>query len=96
MTEFICPNCGHSGLVFPPTTGGAASLCSTFSGMVNHGDRSLTNGDTWIPLLGRLPLDPRLARALDEGVCPFELAEINAATDEQSSKDEFTIRLSES
>lgn len=29
-------------------------------------------------LLARIPLDPRLTRALDEGKCPFELARFNS------------------
>ncbi|KER22965.1 hypothetical protein T265_14740 [Opisthorchis viverrini] len=66
MSEFVCPACGHTESIFPPTTGGAASLCSSGAGDTNQP-----------PLLGRIPLDPRLARALDEGICPFELAEAN-------------------
>uniref|UniRef100_A0A183AVQ9 Cytosolic Fe-S cluster assembly factor NBP35 n=1 Tax=Echinostoma caproni TaxID=27848 RepID=A0A183AVQ9_9TREM len=78
MTEFICPSCGHSGPVFPPTTGGAASLCSKNPNTTNNENRISTDDNGDLFLLGRLPLDPRLARALDEGLCPFELADSNA------------------
>ncbi|TPP67515.1 Cytosolic Fe-S cluster assembly factor NBP35 [Fasciola gigantica] len=86
MTEFLCPSCGHSAPVFPPTTGGAVSLCSSFPEVVNHGDKPSTGEGSNIPLLGRLPLDPRLARALDEGLCPFELADSNATRSGQSDE----------
>ncbi|KAF7260831.1 hypothetical protein EG68_01368 [Paragonimus skrjabini miyazakii] len=86
MTEFVCPACGHAGPVFPPTTGGAASLCGIGSGASSE-----------LTLLGRLPLDPRLTRALDEGVCPFELAEENEASqalDVELSTTSNTLRTS--
>lgn len=37
--------------IFPPTTGGAERMCS----------------DLNLPLLGKVPLDPRIARSCDEG-----------------------------
>ncbi|CAL8102552.1 unnamed protein product [Calicophoron daubneyi] len=83
MTEFICPCCGQANPVFPPTTGGAASLCVPGP-----------DGDT-PELLGQLPLDPRLTRALDEGLCPFELAEENAITEGQKSETEITLQSSD-
>uniref|UniRef100_A0A2P2HWV2 Cytosolic Fe-S cluster assembly factor NUBP1 homolog n=1 Tax=Hirondellea gigas TaxID=1518452 RepID=A0A2P2HWV2_9CRUS len=51
MTSFVCPKCKHESIVFPSSTGGAASL-------------SLECG---IPVLARLPIDPLIARACDEG-----------------------------
>ncbi|CAH8868881.1 unnamed protein product [Trichobilharzia szidati] len=80
MTEFVCPSCKHSGPVFPPTTGGANSLCTE-----NGDNKSLSSSSSPLDLeiLGRLPLDPRLTRALDEGLCPFELAESNSLMGEQ-------------
>lgn len=37
--------------IFPPTSGGAERMCS----------------DLNLPLLGKVPLDPRIARSCDEG-----------------------------
>jgi len=56
MSMFVCPKCHVSSSVLPPSTGGADKL-------------SL---DTGIPLLGRLPLDPTVGRACDEGANLFE------------------------
>ncbi|XP_041987871.1 cytosolic Fe-S cluster assembly factor NUBP1 homolog [Aricia agestis] len=51
MSVFVCPACNVQSELFPATTGGAAALCS----------------DAGLRLLGRLPLDPRLARCCDSG-----------------------------
>ncbi|CAL1589005.1 unnamed protein product [Knipowitschia caucasica] len=51
MSGFVCPKCKNTSQIFPPTTGGAEGLCSDLS----------------LPLLGRVPLDPRIARSCDEG-----------------------------
>lgn len=56
MTDFACPSCGHNSALFPATSGGAAQLCQ----------------DMGLELLGRVTLDPRVGRALDEGQNPFE------------------------
>ena len=52
MAAFVCPHCESSQAIFAPSTGGAAAL-------------SIATG---VELLGSVPLDPRLARAMDEGV----------------------------
>ncbi|CAH8622724.1 unnamed protein product [Heterobilharzia americana] len=80
MTEFVCPSCKHSSAVFPPTTGGANSLCTK---NYNGGDNTMSSSSD-LEIIGRLPLDPRITRALDEGLCPFELAELNSSVGEQS------------
>ncbi|KAG0707866.1 Cytosolic Fe-S cluster assembly factor nubp1 [Chionoecetes opilio] len=51
MTTFVCPKCKTETAIFPATTGGGTKLAL----------------DTGVPLLGRLPLDPRVAQACDEG-----------------------------
>jgi len=53
MSGFICPKCTKESVIFPPTTGGAEKMCS----------------DLGIPFLGKLPLDPRIGKSCDEGVC---------------------------
>ncbi|XP_063842276.1 cytosolic Fe-S cluster assembly factor nubp1-like isoform X3 [Scylla paramamosain] len=51
MTTFVCPKCKTKTAIFPATTGGGPQLAE----------------DTGVPLLGQLPLDPRVAQACDEG-----------------------------
>ncbi|KAF2368282.1 Flagellum site-determining protein YlxH/ Fe-S cluster assembling factor NBP35 [Trinorchestia longiramus] len=51
MTTFVCPKCQVESVVFPSSTGGAASL----------------SAETGVPVIARLPLDPLIARACDEG-----------------------------
>lgn len=51
MTSFMCPKCKTETAIFPATTGGGSQL----------------SVDTGIPLLGQLPLDPRVAQACDQG-----------------------------
>lgn len=53
MSLFVCPNpvCGTESVIFPASTGGAARMCTNMN----------------VPFLGRLPLDPRIARACDVG-----------------------------
>eukprot|EP00128_Syssomonas_multiformis_P001349 Colp12_sorted_trinity150504_noHs@18531 len=51
MAAFVCPNCKKESEIFPPTSGGAAALCAELT----------------LPFLGRIPLDPRIARCCDEG-----------------------------
>lgn len=55
MTAFVCPKCHTPSNIFPPNTGGAAKMAEEKS----------------IRLLGRLPLDPRVARSCDEGLNPL-------------------------
>ncbi|KAH9496224.1 Cytosolic Fe-S cluster assembly factor nubp1 [Bulinus truncatus] len=51
MGDFVCPKCHKSSVIFPPTTGGAEKMAE------NLGEK----------FLGRLPLDPRIAKSCDEG-----------------------------
>ncbi|XP_066545335.1 cytosolic Fe-S cluster assembly factor nubp1 isoform X2 [Amia ocellicauda] len=51
MSGFVCPKCKNNSQIFPPTTGGAEKMCQ----------------DLNIPLLGRVPLDPRIGKSCDEG-----------------------------
>ncbi|EEB14323.1 Nucleotide-binding protein, putative [Pediculus humanus corporis] len=51
MSCFTCPNCSKSSEIFAAKTGGALKMCS----------------DLNVPFLGKLPMDPKLARACDEG-----------------------------
>lgn len=51
MSGFICPKCSTRTEIFFPTSGGAEKMAR----------------DMNVPFLGRIPLDPRLARACDEG-----------------------------
>lgn len=51
MTTFVCPKCKVETAIFPATTGGGAQLAA----------------DSELPLLGQLVLDPRVARACDNG-----------------------------
>ncbi|XP_017344407.1 cytosolic Fe-S cluster assembly factor nubp1 [Ictalurus punctatus] len=51
MSGFVCPKCKNTSQIFPPTTGGAQRMCEELS----------------LPLLGRVPLDPRIGRSCDEG-----------------------------
>jgi len=52
MTSFVCPSCKFESVLFPANTGGGAALAE----------------ESKIPLLGRLPLDGRVARCCDEGL----------------------------
>ncbi|PPQ63293.1 hypothetical protein CVT24_006738 [Panaeolus cyanescens] len=52
MSGFVCPNCKGESQIFKPTTGGAKKLSE----------------DTGIPLLGAVPLDPRIGKSADYGV----------------------------
>ncbi|XP_068824696.1 cytosolic Fe-S cluster assembly factor NUBP1 isoform X2 [Capricornis sumatraensis] len=51
MSGFICPKCQKESQIFPPTTGGAEAMCQ----------------DLKIPLLGKVPLDPRIGKSCDKG-----------------------------
>lgn len=51
MSDFVCPKCHKSSVIFPPTTGGAIKMSE------NLGEK----------FLGSLPLDPRIAKCCDEG-----------------------------
>jgi len=51
MSGFVCPKCQKETKIFAPTTGGGEKMAK----------------DMEIPFLGSIPLDPRIARACDEG-----------------------------
>jgi len=51
MSAFVCPKCTVQSVIFPAKTGGAEQMCQEMN----------------VPFLGRLPLDPRLAKCCDEG-----------------------------
>jgi len=51
MSGFVCPKCKTETQIFAPTTGGAEKMAK----------------DMQVPFLGRVPLDPRIAKLSDEG-----------------------------
>ncbi|KAJ1955803.1 cytosolic Fe-S cluster assembly factor nbp35 [Linderina pennispora] len=51
MSGFVCPGCHGESKIFYPTTGGAKAMCEELG----------------IPLLGSIPLDPRIGKACDFG-----------------------------
>jgi Mrp family chromosome partitioning ATPase len=51
MSGFVCPNCKTETQIFPSTSGGGEQLAK----------------DMGVPFLGKIPLDPKIARACDEG-----------------------------
>jgi len=56
MSGFVCPNCKNETKIFAPTTGGAEAMAKEMN----------------IPFLGRVPIDPQLARCCDQGLNYFE------------------------
>ncbi|CAH1400408.1 unnamed protein product [Nezara viridula] len=52
MSPFVCPKCHVASDIFPKNTGGGEKMCKEME----------------VPYLGRLPLDPMLGKACDEGV----------------------------
>nr|XP_015094618.1 cytosolic Fe-S cluster assembly factor NUBP1 isoform X1 [Vicugna pacos] len=64
MTSFVCPKCQKESQIFPPTTGGAEVMCQ----------------DLQVPLLGRVPLDPRIGKSCDKGQSFFVEAPDSPAT----------------
>jgi len=56
MAMFVCPKCNVTSSVLPSSTGGAEKLSQ----------------DTGIPILGKIPLDPILGKACDEGASLFD------------------------
>lgn len=51
MSSFVCPKCRFSTEIFPPKTGGAKKMCEEMD----------------VPFLGKMPLDPKIGKACDEG-----------------------------
>ncbi len=56
MSGFVCPKCSKTSSILPPSSGGADKLAA----------------DTAAPLLGKVPIDPRVAKACDLGENIFE------------------------
>lgn len=56
MSGFVCPKCNGESVILPASSGGAEALCK----------------DLGIPLLGKVPLDPRIGKACDEGESIFD------------------------
>eukprot|EP00002_Diphylleia_rotans_P016910 TRINITY_DN3286_c0_g1_i3.p1 TRINITY_DN3286_c0_g1~~TRINITY_DN3286_c0_g1_i3.p1 ORF type:complete len:313 (-),score=60.28 TRINITY_DN3286_c0_g1_i3:53-991(-) len=56
MSGFVCPKCTNQTEIFPPTTGGALKMCTEMG----------------LTLLGRIPIDPNLARCCDLGLSYLE------------------------
>lgn len=56
MSGFVCPKCKTKTQIFAPTSGGAEKMAEEMG----------------VPFLGRVPLDPNLARACDEGTSFLE------------------------
>jgi Mrp family chromosome partitioning ATPase len=71
MSGFVCPGCKTETQIFKPSTGGAEKMCA----------------DLGVPFLGRIPLDPRVARSCDEG--KFALAEYPDSPASQAFEDIF-------
>ncbi len=55
MSKFVCPKCQVATDIFPPSTGGAAPMCSELG----------------LELLAQIPLDPRIGMCCDKGVSIF-------------------------
>eukprot|EP01112_Ceratiomyxa_fruticulosa_P002455 TRINITY_DN1256_c0_g1_i1.p1 TRINITY_DN1256_c0_g1~~TRINITY_DN1256_c0_g1_i1.p1 ORF type:complete len:320 (-),score=64.71 TRINITY_DN1256_c0_g1_i1:87-1046(-) len=51
MSGFVCPKCNKESQIFTPSTGGAEKMSQEMS----------------VPFLGKIPLDPLIARSCDEG-----------------------------
>ncbi|ORX57453.1 cytosolic Fe-S cluster assembly factor NBP35 [Hesseltinella vesiculosa] len=56
MSGFVCPSCHGESVIFPPTSGGAQALADELN----------------LTLLGKIPLDPRVAKSCDTGVSFME------------------------
>lgn len=55
MSGFKCPSCAHQSIIWPALSGGAEKMAN----------------DMHVPLLGKIPLDPSIGKACDEGINPF-------------------------
>ena len=64
MSGFVCPACHGESDIFIPSTGGADRLAKQFG----------------IPLLGKVPLDPRIGKACDSGVSFLDTVPDSPAT----------------
>ena len=64
MSGFVCPNCKGESQIFAPTTGGAEAMAKEMD----------------VPFLGKLPLDPALMKACEEGKSFFQEAQEGSPT----------------
>jgi len=55
MASFVCPKCNKESTIFPPSSGGASTMCDQLG----------------LKLITSIPLDPRVARCCDEGLDYF-------------------------
>uniref|UniRef100_A0A1I7YTR4 Cytosolic Fe-S cluster assembly factor NUBP1 homolog n=1 Tax=Steinernema glaseri TaxID=37863 RepID=A0A1I7YTR4_9BILA len=56
MSQYVCPCCNHVAELFPSTTGGAIAMCQEME----------------LKLLAQLPMDPKMAKSVDNGEDFFE------------------------
>lgn len=63
MSGFVCPHCENCSDVFAPSTGGAEKMCEEMD----------------VPFLGRVPLDPKLGSAADQGKDAFVVSPTSPA-----------------
>lgn len=59
MSEFQCPSCAHQSIIWPASSGGAEKLAQELN----------------VPLLGKVPVEPLIGKACDEGLNPFNVDE---------------------
>lgn len=64
MSGFVCPKCTKETEIFKPSTGGASKMCQELG----------------IPFLGRIPIDPRIAKSCDLGENLLEVYPESQAT----------------
>ena len=55
MSSFKCGKCSKTSVIWPALTGGADKLAEELN----------------VPLLAKVPIDPEIGKACDEGVNPF-------------------------
>jgi len=78
MSQFVCPKCNFMSTIFPSSTGGADKL----------------SADTGVPILARIPLDPVIGKACDDGANMFidlEDSKVVAAYSELVEKLQKTV-----
>merc|ERR1712241_1166152 len=56
MSSFKCGKCAHESIIWPALSGGAEKMAQ----------------DLNVPLMGKIPLDPLIGKACDEGINPFQ------------------------
>ncbi|CAL5978536.1 Nucleotide-binding_protein 1 [Hexamita inflata] len=65
MSGFVCPCCNKETQIFSPTSGGCKKLCEEYK----------------LKFLGRIPMDPLLTRAAEDGVMWGQLTETSLGLD---------------